>query len=122
MPAKLATPPTTSAEVRSLMASEVVKSSPDKDRLRFLGELLISFEGVEARSETAASKLLPAITSERDTLLTRVNELQPLADKAGELDVLKAGMDEWRTEQVRLADMERFIAQVAPMIESGASR
>jgi hypothetical protein len=72
-------PPTTAAEVRSLMATEVVRAAPDKDRLRFLGELLVSFEGVEARAETAASKLLPATLAERDTLLARVNELEPLA-------------------------------------------
>jgi hypothetical protein len=97
MPAKLATPPTTSAEVRSLMASEVVKSSPDKDRLRFLGELLVSFEGVEARSETAASKLLPAVTTERDALLARVAELEPLAaqlpDMTARYNELKSNFD-----------------------------
>jgi hypothetical protein len=82
MPSKLATPPTNSAEVRSLMAAEVVRSSPDKDRLRFLGELLVSFEKVEAQVETVAVKLLPAITSERDTLAAKVAELEPLAAKS----------------------------------------
>jgi hypothetical protein len=101
MPAKLSAPPTTSAEVRSLMASEVVKSAPDKDRLRFLGELLVSFEKVEAQGETAASKLLPATIAERDTLLARVTELEPLVARVAELETFKATNDEWRAEQVR---------------------
>lgn len=102
MPAKLSAPPTTSAEVRSLMASEVVKSSPDKDRLRFLGELLVSFEKVEAQTETAASKLLPAVTNERDALAAKIAELQPIADKVPELEMLKADMDSWKVEQTKL--------------------
>jgi hypothetical protein len=101
MPAKLSAPPTKSAEVRSLMASEVVKSAPDKDRLRFLGELLVSFEKVEAQGETAASKLLPTITAERDAALAKVAELQPLADRVLELETFKADVDSWKAEQVR---------------------
>jgi hypothetical protein len=111
MPAKLATPPTNSAEVRSLMSSEVVKSQPDKDRLRFLGELLISFEGVEARSETAASKLLPAIVAERDALLARVAELEPLAaqlpDMTAQYNELKSNFD------VRIADARKELVEEA---------
>src|SRR5579863_7077425 len=111
MPSKLATPPTTSAEVRSLMASEVVKSSPDNDRLRFLGELLVSFEKVEAQAETAASKLLPAITAERDALLARVNELQPLADR---LPAVETELADLRTNfDARVADARKELVDEA---------
>jgi hypothetical protein len=113
--------PTNSAEVRSLMANEVVRAAPDKDRLRFLGELLVSFEGVEARAETAASKLLPAVTTERDTLLARVNELQPLAEQlptvAQELADLRANFDskilEARKELIEDAQQCQWAAERA---------
>jgi hypothetical protein len=88
------------------MAAEVVRSSPDKDRLRFLAELLVSFEKVEVQAETAASKLLPATIAERDTLLARVNELEPLVARVAELETFKATNDEWRAEQVRALTAE----------------
>jgi hypothetical protein len=113
-------PPTSAAAVRELMAAEVVRSQPDKDRLRFLGELLVSFEGVEARAETAASKLLPATVAERDTLLARVNELEPLAaqlpDMTAQYNALKTDFD------TRIAAMREELVAEARQREWAAAR
>jgi hypothetical protein len=101
------------------MAAEVVRHAPDKDRLRFLSELLVSFEGVESRSETAASKLLPAITAERDALAAKVVELEPSAIRLPEVtaqyDELKSNFDmrlsEARKELVADAQKKLWAAE-----------
>jgi hypothetical protein len=106
MPSKIPTAPTSAAEARSLLAAEVVRHAPDKDKCRFLGELLVSFEKVEAQGETAASKLLPATIAERDAALAKIAELQPLAERVPELEAFKADMDSWKAEQTKLLTEE----------------
>jgi hypothetical protein len=76
MPAPLKAVPRTAAATRSLYEEEIVKSKTDKDKLRFLSDLLQSQERNEERAETAASKLLPTVTTERDALLTEMSALR----------------------------------------------
>lgn len=106
MPSKLPPVPTNANEVRLLMAEQVVKSSPDKDRLRFLGELLVSFEKVEAQGETSAAKLLPAVQAELDAASAKIAELEPVAARVAELETFKADVDSWKAEQVRVLTAE----------------
>jgi len=49
-----------------------------------------------------AKSSLKEITTERDTLAAKVVELQPLADKAGELDTLRAENETWKADQIKL--------------------
>ncbi len=101
MPAPLKSPPRTSDETRALYEEEIVKSKVDKDKLRFLSDLLQSQERSEERAEKSAVSLLATITAERDTLAARVAELEPIAARVVELETFKATNDEWRAEQVR---------------------
>ena len=117
MPAKLSTPPTTVAEVQSLLATEIVRTNPDRFKLQYLTRLLDSFEAQEKDAETAASKSLPAVVAERDAALAKVSELEPIAAKVAELETFKATNDEWRAEQVRVlteeANKQRWAAERA---------
>jgi hypothetical protein len=79
-----------------------------------LGELTTKLKQAEDRLDEAKSSL-KEITTERDTLAAKVVELQPLADKAGELDTLRAENETWkadaRKELVSMAQQERFKAE-----------
>ena len=79
-----------------------------------LGELAARAKAAEDRLDEAKSSL-KEITTERDTLAAKVVELQPLADKAGELDTLRAENETWkadaRKELVSMAQQERFKAE-----------
>jgi hypothetical protein len=70
-----------------------------------LTDLQKQVKQAEDAREVAETALIP-LTGERDTLLARVNELQPLADRLpgveAELSTLKAGNDEWKAEQHKL--------------------
>jgi hypothetical protein len=91
------------------MAAEVVRSSPDKDRLRFLGELLVSFEKVEVQAETAASKWLPATIAERDAALVKIAELEPSALR---LPAVEAELADLRTNfDAKVADMRKELVE-----------
>jgi hypothetical protein len=102
VPAPLKAPPRTSAETRSLYEEEIVKSKVDKDKLRFLSDLLQSQERNEERAEKSAASLLPTVTAERDTLLAKVAELEPVAARVVELETFKADADSWKAEQTKL--------------------
>ena len=74
-------------------------------------ELTVQFKQAEDRLDEAKSSLketADALTAAN----AKVAELQPLADKAGELDTLRAENETWRAEQVRLltadAQQQRF--------------
>jgi hypothetical protein len=76
-----------------------------------LSELMASYEAVESRAETAAAKLLPAVVAERDTLLAKVAELEPLAaqlpDMTAQYNELKSNFD------VRIADARKELVEEA---------
>jgi hypothetical protein len=76
-----------------------------------------SLESDESKAEKSAAALLPAVAAERDTLLARVAELEPLVAQAAALTTLKTGMDEWKAEQRKLltdeAQQHRWAAERA---------
>jgi hypothetical protein len=85
-----------------------------------LGELQTRIKQGEDRLDEAKNSL-KEITAERDGLVARVAELQPLADRLpaveAELSTLKADNDQWKEEQVKLlvadAQQQRFKAERA---------
>jgi hypothetical protein len=81
-----------------------------------LGELTTKLKQAEDRLDEAKSSL-KEITTERDTLAAKVVELQPLADKAGELDALKLTFDsrvaDARKELVSESQQRQFAAERA---------
>jgi hypothetical protein len=90
---RLASPPTTSAEVRVLMAQELVKSAPDRFKIQGLTKLLDTFEAQEERA--AATTLVAKV--DLDAANTRIAELEGIAVKVpgleAELAELKFNFD-----------------------------
>src|ERR1039458_7522915 len=66
----LAAPPQTAAETRSLIATEIVKTTPNATKLRHLQKLLKSQEHAEEQAETQAA------AERANRLLAEANELR----------------------------------------------
>jgi hypothetical protein len=96
---KNAPPPTTSAEVRAMMAEQVVKASPDKDRCRFLSELLVSYEKVEERAAATTATESAALAAANTELVMLREQVAKVPGLEEELAALKADLD------VRIATM-----------------
>ena len=100
--AQLDAQPTTAADVRLLMAKELVKRTPDRYRLQGLTRLLDSFEV----HEEAVSEALTTITTERDALLVEVTALREQAVKNGplqeQINKMIAEQAEWKATQHQL--------------------
>lgn len=97
-----AAPPTTSAEVKALMAQELVKSTPDRFKVQGLTRLLDAFETEEAKAAaTIATEnaALEAANTELAMLREQVAKVAPLEEQ---LTALRAGQDEWKAEQLNL--------------------